>query len=201
MAKKEKEIKTNAMRLLEQKKIPYTVHTYDGEEFHDGVSVADMLGQPHEIVYKTLVTVAKSKEHYVFVIPIEAELDLKKAARAVHEKSVEMLPLKELTDLTGYVRGGCTCIGMKKQFPAVLDESAKQFPRIMVSGGRRGSQIEVNPEDLMRRRRDLCRRCDGIDLSYNRRNKRRRKRTFRLLFSVFFTKRSYFPVIIDRNQV
>ena len=137
MAKKEKEIKTNAMRLLEQKKIPYTVHTYDGEEFHDGVSVADMLGQPHEIVYKTLVTVAKSKEHYVFVIPIEAELDLKKAARAVHEKSVEMLPLKELTD-------------MKKQFPAVLDESAKQFPRIMVSGGRRGSQIEVNPEDLMR---------------------------------------------------
>ena len=139
MAKKEKEIKTNAMRLLEQKKIPYTVHTYDGEEFHDGVSVADMLGQPHEIVYKTLVTVAKSKEHYVFVIPIEAELDLKKAARAVHEKSVEMLPLKELTELTGYVRGGCTCIGMKKQ-----------FPRIMVSGGRRGSQIEVNPEDLMR---------------------------------------------------
>ena len=138
------------MRLLEQKKIPYTVHTYDGEEFHDGVSVADMLGQPREIVYKTLVTVAKSKEHYVFVIPIEAELDLKKAARAVHEKSVEMLPLKELTDLTGYVRGGCTCIGMKKQFPAVLDESAKQFPRIMVSGGRRGSQIEVNPEDLMR---------------------------------------------------
>ena len=202
MAKKEKEIKTNAMRLLEQKKIPYTVHTYDGEEFHDGVSVADMLGQPHEIVYKTLVTVAKSKEHYVFVIPIEAELDLKKAARAVHEKSVEMLPLKELTDLTGYVRGGCTCIGMKKQFPAVLDESAKQFPRIMVSGGRRGSQIEVNPEDLMRAAGgDLCRCCDGIDLSYNRRNKRRRKRTFRLLFSVFFTKRSYFPVIIDRNQV
>ena len=137
MAKKEKEIKTNAMRLLEQKKIPYTVHTYDGEEFHDGVSVADMLGQPHEIVYKTLVTVAKSKEHYVFVIPIEAELDLKKAAKAVHEKSIEMLPLKELTDLTGYVRGGCTCIGM-------------QFPKIMVSGGRRGSQMEVNPEDLMR---------------------------------------------------
>ena len=147
---KEKEIKTNAMRLLEQKKIPYTVHTYDGEEFHDGVSVADMLGQPHEIVYTTLVTVAKSKEHYVFVIPIESELDLKKAAKAVHEKSIEMLPLKDLTELTGYVRGGCTCIGMKKQFPAVLDESAKQFPKIMVSGGRRGSQMEVSPEDLMR---------------------------------------------------
>ncbi len=150
MAKKEKEVKTNAMRLLEQKKIPYTVHTYDGEEFHDGVSVADMLGQPHEIVYKTLVTVAKSKEHYVFVIPIEAELDLKKAAKAVHEKSIEMLPMKELTDLTGYVRGGCTCIGMKKQFPTVLDESAKRFPKIMVSGGRRGSQMELSPEDLMR---------------------------------------------------
>ena len=118
---REKDIKTNAMRILEQKKIPYTVHTYDCEEFMDGVTMADALGQPHELVYKTLVTVAKSKEHYVFVIPIEAELDLKKAARAVHEKSIEMLPLKELTDLTGYVRGGCTCIGMKKQFPVVMD--------------------------------------------------------------------------------
>ena len=97
-----------------------------------------------------LYTSAKSKEHYVFVIPIESELDLKKAAKAVHEKSIEMLPLKDLTELTGYVRGGCTCIGMKKQFPAVLDESAKQFPKIMVSGGRRGSQMEVSPEDLMR---------------------------------------------------
>ena len=116
----------------------------------DGVTMADALGQPHELVYKTLVTVAKSKEHYVFVIPIEAELDLKKAARAVHEKSIEMLPLKELTDLTGYVRGGCTCIGMKKQFPVVMDESARSLPKVMVSGGRRGSQMELSPEDLMR---------------------------------------------------
>ena len=96
------------------------------------------------------LTMRLSLIHILFVIPIEAELDLKKAAKAVHEKSIEMLPLKDLTDLTGYVRGGCTCIGMKKQFPVVLDESAKQFPAIMVSGGRRGSQMEVNPEDLMR---------------------------------------------------
>ena len=147
---REKDIKTNAMRILEQKKIPYTVHTYDCEEFMDGVTMADALGQPHELVYKTLVTVAKSKEHYVFVIPIEAEQKKKKAARAVHEKSIEMLPLKELTDLTGYVRGGCTCIGMKKQFPVVMDESARSLPKVMVSGGRRGSQMELSPEDLMR---------------------------------------------------
>lgn len=147
---KNKDVKTNVMRILERENIPYQHFTYECEEFVDGIQVADMLSLPHEKVYKTLVTQGNSKNYFVFVIPIEAELDLKKAARAVHEKSVEMLPLKELTDLTGYVRGGCTCIGMKKQFPAVLDESAKQFPRIMVSGGRRGSQIEVNPEDLMR---------------------------------------------------
>ena len=145
-----KEAKTNAMRILDRMKIPYTLYTYECGEFIDGIQVADMLDLPHEKVYKTLVTQSPSKEYFVFVIPIEAELDLKKAARAVHEKSIEMLPLKDLTDLTGYVRGGCTCIGMKKQFPVVLDESAKQFPVIMVSGGRRGSQMEVNPEDLMR---------------------------------------------------
>lgn len=146
---KEKDSKTNAMRLLDRKKISYVVHTYDGEEFHDGVSVADMLGQPHEIVYKTLVTVGKSREHYVFVIPIEAELDLKKAAKAVKEKSIEMLPLKDLTDVTGYVRGGCTAIGMKKQFETVMDESARAFPRVMVSGGKRGVQMELSPLELM----------------------------------------------------
>lgn len=150
MAKKEKDIKTNAMRILEQKKIPYIIHTYDCEEFLDGVSVADELGLPHEIVYKTLVTVGKSKEHYVFVIPIEAELDLKAAAKAAGEKSIEMLPLKELTAVTGYVRGGCTCIGMKKQFPTIMDESAEGLERVYVSGGRRGSQMEVAPADLMK---------------------------------------------------
>ena len=151
MAKhKEKDVKTNAMRILEQKKIPYVVHTYDCEEFMDGISMADALGQPHELVYKTLVTAAKSREHYVFVIPIEAELDLKKAAKAVGEKAIEMLPLKELTELTGYVRGGCTCIGMKKQFPVVMDKSARKLSKVMVSGGRRGSQMELSPQDLMR---------------------------------------------------
>lgn len=150
MAKKEKDIKTNAMRILEKLKIPYEIHTYDCEEFLDGVQIADILGQPHEKVYKTLVTVGKSKEHYVFVIPIEAELDLKKAARASGEKSVEMLPLKELTPVTGYVRGGCTALGMKKQFPVFVDESAMLQEKIFVSGGRRGSQMELNPEDLVR---------------------------------------------------
>lgn len=138
------------MRILEKKKISYTAHTYDCEEFLDGISVADVLGQPHELVYKTLVTVGKSREHYVFVIPIEAELDLKKAARAAGEKAIEMLPLKELTDLTGYVRGGCTCIGMKKQFPVFLDESAEKLEKITVSGGRRGTQIELAPQDLLK---------------------------------------------------
>ena len=147
---KDKEIKTNAMRILDKKKISYTVHLYDGEEFHDGVCVADMLGQPHEQVYKTLVTTGKSKEHYVFVIPIEAELDLKKAAKAVGEKSIEMLPLKDLTDVTGYIRGGCTAVGMKKQFVTVMDETAVQFSKVCVSGGKRGIQIELDPQDLMK---------------------------------------------------
>lgn len=145
---KEKEIKTNAMRILEKNKISYQVHTYDCEEFVDGVSVAEQLGQPHEIVYKTLVTVGRSREYYVFVIPIEAELDLKKAAQAVHEKAIQMLPLKDLTAVTGYVRGGCTAVGMKKQFVTVIDATAQGFERIMVSGGKRGVQIELSPEDL-----------------------------------------------------
>ncbi|MBQ8184189.1 MAG: Cys-tRNA(Pro) deacylase [Lachnospiraceae bacterium] len=150
MAKKEKDVKTNAMRILEKMKIPYEVHTYECEDFLDGVQVADLLGQSHEKVYKTLVAVGKSKEHYVFVIPIEAELDLKKAARAAGEKSVDMLPLKDLTQVTGYIRGGCTALGMKKQFPVFVNESAGALERIVVSGGRRGSQIELKPEDLVR---------------------------------------------------
>lgn len=150
MAKKEKDVKTNAMRILDKLKLPYEIHTYDCEDFLDGVQVADLLGQPHEIVYKTLVTVGKSKEHYVYVIPIEAELDLKKAAKAAGEKSIEMLPLKDLTAVTGYVRGGCTALGMKKQFPVFVDETAQTKGRIMVSGGRRGSQMEVKPDDLVK---------------------------------------------------
>lgn len=146
--KKEKEIKTNAMRILEKHKINYIVHTYSCDEFLDGVSVADELGQSHELVYKTLVAIGKSKEHFVFVIPIEKELDLKAAARAVGEKSIEMLPLKDLTNVTGYVRGGCTAIGMKKDFPTVIDASAQNLDIMIVSGGRRGSQVELAPGDL-----------------------------------------------------
>lgn len=105
------------MRILDRSKISYEYQTYECDNFTDGISTADTLGLPHERVYKTLVTTGKSGSHYVFVIPIEAELDLKKAARAVGEKSVEMLPVREITTVTGYVRGGCTAIGMKKAFP------------------------------------------------------------------------------------
>lgn len=145
-----KELKTNAMRMLDRLKIPYGYMTYECEEFVSGVSTADQTGLPHELVYKTLVTTGKSGEHYVFVIPIEAELDLKKAAKAVGEKSVEMLPVKEITKVTGYVRGGCTAIGMKKSFPTILDESAKAFEQIYVSGGKIGMQLRLKPEDFMR---------------------------------------------------
>ena len=145
-----KELKTNAMRMLEKLKIPYEYLTYECPEFVSGISTADLTGLPHELVYKTLVTTGKSGAHFVFVIPIEAELDLKKAARAVGEKSVEMLPVKEITKVTGYVRGGCTAIGMKKKFPAVLDESARTLDRIYVSGGKIGMQLKLSPEDLKR---------------------------------------------------
>ena len=150
---KEKDAKTNAMRILEKEKLPYAALTYECTEFTDGIATADRLGLPHEQVYKTLVTVGKSKEHYVFVIPIEAELDLKKAAKAVGEKSVEMIPLKELTPLTGYIRGGCTAIGMKKQFPTVVDESARLLAEMYVSGGKWGVQLKLAPEDY----RKACR--------------------------------------------
>lgn len=143
-----KELKTNAMRMLEKRKIPYEYLTYECEEFVSGISTADQTGLPHELVYKTLVTTGKSGGHFVFVIPIEAELDLKKAAKAVGEKSVEMLPVKEITKVTGYVRGGCTAIGMKKQFPTILDESARAHGRIYVSGGKIGMQLKLSPEDL-----------------------------------------------------
>ena len=143
-----KELKTNAMRILDKKHIPYEYMTYECEEFTDGITVADQVGLPHELVYKTLVTTGKSKEHYVFVIPIEAELDLKKAARAVKEKAVEMLPVKEIQSVTGYIRGGCTAIGMKKQFPTVIQEEAKSLSFLYVSGGKRGMQIKLAPEDL-----------------------------------------------------
>lgn len=143
-----KEVKTNAMRILERMKLPFEYQEYECSEFIDGIETADRLHLPHEQVFKTLVTTGKSGGHYVFVIPIEAEIDFKKAARAVGEKSLEMLHLKDLTDVTGYLRGGCTCIGMKKQFPTVIHEGAQELAAMYVSGGRIGMQLKLSPEDL-----------------------------------------------------
>ena len=150
MAKK-KEEKTNVMRVLEQKKVPYQGHTYphDGETAPDGVSVARSLGQDPACVFKTLVTRGASGGYYVFDIPVAATLDLKKAAKAVGEKSVAMLPSRELLPLTGYVHGGCSPVGMKKQFPTVFHEIAEILPTIMVSAGKIGWQIECAPDDLI----------------------------------------------------
>ncbi|MCQ4688802.1 Cys-tRNA(Pro) deacylase [Clostridium sp. SL.3.18] len=145
-----KEVKTNAMRILDRLKISYEYTTYECDEFTDGVQVADKLGYSHELVYKTLVTIGKSGGYYVFVIPIETEIDFKKAARTVKEKSLEMLHLKDLTKVTGYIRGGCTAIGMKKQFPTVIQESAKELEQIHISGGRLGMQLKLSPFDLQK---------------------------------------------------
>ena len=145
-----KEQKTNAMRILDKNKIDYTVNTYECDEFVDGVTVADLLGQPYESSFKTLVAVGKSGGHFVFVLPIAEEVDLKAAARAVNEKAVELIHVKELFALTGYVRGGCTPIGMKKAFPTVIHESVLTFPTVIVSGGRIGAQIFIAPQDLVR---------------------------------------------------
>ena len=143
-----KELKTNAMRMLDRMKIPYEYETYECEDFTDGIETADKLGYDHALVYKTLVTTGKSGEHYVFVIPIEAEIDFKKAAKAVGEKSLEMLHLKNLAKVTGYVRGGCTAIGMKKQFPTVIQKDAEELTQMHVSGGKLGMQLKLAPEDL-----------------------------------------------------
>lgn len=147
---KNKEIKTNAMRILEREKIPYTQYTYECEEFVDALQIADMLSLPYEKVYKTLVTVGNSKNYYVFVIPIAAELDLKKAAKSVGEKAVSMIHVKEINAVTGYIGGGCTAIGMKKQYVTRIDRSAEGLEQVIVSGGRLGSQIELKPDDLCR---------------------------------------------------
>ena len=146
---KEKLEKTNALRLLDRKKIPYTAHTYPCQEFTDGLEVARTLGLDPALVCKTLVTVGKSGGHYVFVLPVQGELDRKKAAALVGEKSLELLHVKDLLAVTGYIRGGCTAIGMKKAFPTVLDATAADGDAIMVSGGRIGLQIQLAPADLL----------------------------------------------------
>lgn len=146
---KNKEIKTNAMRILERNKITYHHYTYECDEFIDAIQIADMLGLPYEKVYKTLVTAGSSGNYYVFVIPIAKELDLKKAAKSVGEKSVSMIPVKDINRVTGYIRGGCTAVGMKKQYVTRVDSSAERLEQMIVSGGRIGSQIELAPQDLL----------------------------------------------------
>lgn len=148
---KQKDEKTNVMRILEQKNIPYTPHAYPHEEgvAVDGVTVAQSLGQDPECVFKTLVARGASKGIYVFAIPVAESLDLKKAARAVGEKSVEMVPVKEINNLTGYVRGGCSPVGMKKEYPTVFHETAEIVDTIMVSAGKIGYQVELSPAALM----------------------------------------------------
>lgn len=142
------EEKTNVMRLLDQKKIAYESHRLDIKEALSGVEMAALLGQNPAQVFKTLVTVGKSKTNYVFVIPVADELDLKKAAKCVGEKSIEMIKSKELLPLTGYVHGGCSPIGMKKSLKTVLHETARDFTTILFSAGKIGCQVEMSPKDL-----------------------------------------------------
>ncbi len=146
---KQKEEKTNVMRVLDQRNIPYTPHAYDPEAGLDGAGVARQLGQDPERVFKTLVARGASGGLYVFDIPVEANLDLKKAARAVGEKSIAMIHQKELLPLTGYIHGGCSPVGMKKQYPTVFDETAELFDTICVSAGKIGFQVELSPAALM----------------------------------------------------
>lgn len=144
-----KEVKTNAMRILERSKIPYKLNRYECKEFIDGMHIADMLGQRYDMSFKTIVTIGKSGGYYVFALPVDKELDLKKAAKAASEKNVELLPVKDINKVTGYIRGGCTPIGMKKQYPVIIHESALVFDEIIISGGRIGEQIFISPKDLL----------------------------------------------------
>ncbi len=145
---KEKEVKTNAMRILEKNKIPYEAIQYECDEFIDGLHTAQKTGAPVEQSFKTLVVQGKSREYYVLVIPIAEEIDLKTAAKAVGEKSLEMIHVKDITKVTGYVRGGCSPLGMKKNYPTVIHESAKKYEQIYISGGRIGTTLKVNPLQL-----------------------------------------------------
>ena len=144
------EAKTNAMRMLDRGKIPYTVHTYDHSDGKiDGVSVAAKVGIEPERVYKTLVTRGSGGGYFVFVIPVALELDLKKAARAVGEKSVAMIRVDEINKVTGYIRGGCSPVGMKKAYPAIFHETALEHETIYISAGKIGAQVEVDPKALL----------------------------------------------------
>ena len=145
-----KEEKTNVMRLLDGKKIPYESRTYEPDATLSGEEIAQILGEDADKVFKTLVTQGKSGAYYVFVVPVKAELDLKKAAKACGEKSVAMIKQKELLPLTGYVHGGCSPVGMKKPFPTFIHDSATGFDKVFVSAGKVGFQIEIAPDDLIK---------------------------------------------------
>ena len=140
--------KTNVMRVLESKKITYKPHDYEADPTLTGADIATILHEDAAKVFKTLVTVGKTNKNYVFVVPVTAELDLKKAAKAAGEKSIEMIKQKDLLPLTGYVHGGCSPIGMKKQFPTFMHLTAENFDTVFVSGGRVGFQVELSPKDL-----------------------------------------------------
>lgn len=140
--------KTNAMRILEKNKISYELITYECDEFIDGLHTAEKTGAPVEQSFKTLVAQGKSKAYYVFVVPIAEEVDLKRAAKAAGEKSIEMIPVKDIKNVTGYIRGGCTPIGMKKQFPTFIQKEAMDYEQIYVSGGRIGATLKLSPKDL-----------------------------------------------------
>ena len=145
------EAKTNAMRMLDREKIPYNVHTYDNSDGKiDGPSVAAKIGQDPKRVWKTLVTKGSSGGYFVFVLPVELDLDLKKAAKAVGENSVSMIRVDEINKVTGYIRGGCSPVGMKKLYPTVFDRRVEDLPTVVVSGGRIGTQIEVEPDALLK---------------------------------------------------
>lgn len=148
---KEKEIKTNVMRILDREKVDYHTYFYPhGEGAVDGVTVARLLMQNEEQVFKTLVTKGTSREYHVFVVPVSKELDLKAAARSVGEKAVEMIPVSEINKVTGYIRGGCSPIGMKKLYSTVVDESCQNFATIFFSAGKIGAQVELAPAELLR---------------------------------------------------
>nr|WP_100332890.1 Cys-tRNA(Pro) deacylase [Bacillus xiapuensis] len=142
--------KTNAMRMLDAANVPYEMHAYENKDGKiDGVSVAEKIGKDPSMVYKTLVTVGSENHLYVFIIPAAEELDLKKAAKAAGEKKLDLLPVKELPKYTGYIRGGCSPIGMKKSYPTFIDKRANELEKVIVSGGKIGVQIELKPKDLI----------------------------------------------------
>lgn len=142
--------KTNAMRILDKEKVVYEMKTYDASDGKiDGISVAKKVGRDENEIFKTIVTIGQSKEIYVFVIPVNKEIDLKKAAKVAGEKKVDMLPLNDLLKVTGYIRGGCSPVGMKKLYKTFIEESAKSLSTIVFSGGKIGMQIEMNPNDLI----------------------------------------------------